>query len=83
MATCEQCGNDYARSFEIHTGGSRHTFDCFECAISALAPNCGNCGCRIVGHGIDGDDGTMYCCAHCERHAQRQMELNAGSARAG
>ena len=69
MARCETCGNDYADSFEVVTrGGDRHSFDCFECAIHALAPNCAHCGCRIIGHGVEG--GTKrYCCAHCARTA--------------
>jgi hypothetical protein len=31
-----------------------------------LAPACGHCGCRIVGHGVEAD-GSMFCCAHCAR----------------
>ena len=64
MAQCEVCGNEYDKSFEVTRGGERHTFDSFECAIHALAPTCGHCGIKIVGHGIEGD-GSMYCCAHC------------------
>lgn len=67
MAACETCGNDYDKSFEVllHSG-ERHTFDCFECAIHALAPYCENCGCRIIGHDIEAD-GRFYCCDHCAR----------------
>ena len=64
MARCEVCGNEYDKSFEISTNGSTHVFDCFECAIHALAPECGHCGCRIVGHGVEAK-GEFYCCAHC------------------
>ena len=65
MATCEVCGNDYDKSFDVVAqGGQRHTFDSFECAIHALAPRCAHCGCRVVGHGVE-SDGTIYCCAHC------------------
>jgi hypothetical protein len=39
-------------------------FDCFECAIHALAPVCDHCGCRVIGHGMQAD-GKMFCCAHC------------------
>jgi hypothetical protein len=65
MATCEVCGNDYDKAFNIeaHDGG-RHTFDSFECAIHALAPICAHCACRIVGHGVESEKG-IYCCAHC------------------
>ena len=68
MATCETCGNDYASPLEITVDGTRHVFDSFECAIHALAPTCGHCGCRIVGHGIEAD-GARFCCAHCARAA--------------
>lgn len=64
MATCETCGNDYDKAFEVTMGGKAHTFDSFECAIHALAPTCDHCGIRIVGHGLE-KDGTFYCCEHC------------------
>ena len=65
-AVCEVCGNRYQRSMEIVLGGERHVFDSFECAIHALAPACGHCGCRVIGHGIEhGPD--VYCCAHCAK----------------
>ena len=65
MATCEVCGNDYDKSFEV-TGhdGTTHVFDSFECAIHAVAPECEHCGCRIIGHGVE-TDGRIFCCAHC------------------
>lgn len=66
MAKCEVCGNDYYMSFEIVTAGVRHTFDSFECAIQKLAPICDHCGCRIIGHGIEGNR-AFYCCAYCAR----------------
>jgi hypothetical protein len=37
MATCEQCGNDYDKSFAVTMGGRTMIFDSFECAIQALA----------------------------------------------
>jgi hypothetical protein len=61
---CEVCGNEYDKSFEVTIGGESHTFDCFECAIHALAPECEHCGCKIIGHGIEAE-GSYYCCAHC------------------
>jgi Rieske Fe-S protein len=64
MATCEVCGNEYDKTFEITKGGESHTFDSFECAIHAMAPTCEHCGCRIIGHGVEAD-GTIFCCAHC------------------
>jgi hypothetical protein len=65
---CEVCGNDYDKSFTVLVGSERHTFDSFECAIHALAPICGHCGCHVVGHGVE-QDGTVYCCAHCAQQA--------------
>lgn len=66
MGTCETCGNSYDKSFHIVMGGTSHTFDSFECAITALAPSCVHCGCKIVGHGVEAA-GAIYCCAHCAR----------------
>ena len=64
MARCEMCGNDYDKAFQVVMAGKSHTFDSFECAIAALAPTCGHCKCRIVGHGVEAG-GKMFCCAHC------------------
>jgi nitrite reductase/ring-hydroxylating ferredoxin subunit len=64
MATCEVCGNDYDKSFEVTVEGEAHTFDSFECAIEALAPRCPHCDCRIIGHGVEAG-GSIFCCAHC------------------
>ena len=64
MPVCEVCHNDYDKAFDVVLDGRKHTFDSFECAIHALAPNCDHCGCRVIGHGIEGQ-GKIYCCAHC------------------
>jgi hypothetical protein len=64
MAICEVCGNEYDKAFEVVRGDERHTFDSFECAIHALAPQCSHCGCRVIGHGVEAA-GNVYCCAHC------------------
>src|SRR5262245_13056057 len=66
MARCEQCGNDYDKSFEVTMAGRTMIFDSFECAIQALAPTCSHCGCRIIGHGVE-HDGTIFCCVHCAK----------------
>ena len=68
MAQCEVCGNEYDKSFEIIQNGISHYFDSFECAISALAPTCSHCKCRIIGHGME-SGGSFYCCAHCASEA--------------
>jgi hypothetical protein len=64
MGVCENCGNEYHRSFQVMLAGREHTFDSFECAINVLAPKCGHCGTRIVGHGVEAAD-QVFCCAHC------------------
>jgi hypothetical protein len=64
MKTCETCGNDYDKTFEVTKDGETHVFDSFECAIQALAPTCKHCQCRVIGHGVE-TDGEVYCCAHC------------------
>jgi len=65
MARCEMCRNDYDKTFEIKTpDGESHVFDSFECAIHALAPRCAQCGCVIIGHGIE-SSATFFCCAQC------------------
>ena len=69
MATCEVCGNDYDGAFTVEKDGASHVFDSFECAIHALAPSCAHCGCMVIGHGIEGPDATIYCCAHCAERA--------------
>jgi hypothetical protein len=67
MATCEVCGNDYDKAFQVVQGGESHVFDSFECAIHALAPRCEHCQCRVIGHGVEAD-GAIYCCANCAQH---------------
>lgn len=64
MATCDTCGNEYEQSFQILMLGKTYTFDSFECAINRLAPSCGRCGTRVIGHGIQ-KGGEIFCCAHC------------------
>jgi len=68
MARCDVCGNEYDKAFKIISGNKTGTFDSFECAIHALAPQCAHCGCRIIGHGHEHED-QMFCCANCARHA--------------
>lgn len=65
MDTCDTCGNEYDRSFDVVMAGETHTFDSFECAIHALAPRCAQCGCRVLGHGTEDASGEIFCCSHC------------------
>ncbi len=62
QATCEVCGNDYDKAFQVMTAAGTYTFDSFECAITKLAPACEHCKTRIIGHGLE-KDGRMFCCA--------------------
>lgn len=66
MSKCEVCGNHYESDLRIVKDGREHVFDCFECAIHALAPPCQACGCRIIGHGVQ-HGADIYCSAHCAR----------------
>lgn len=68
MASCEVCGNEYDKTMAITYQGRTMTFDSFECAMHVLAPLCGQCGCRVVGHGVEAE-GTIFCCAHCARRS--------------
>ena len=61
---CDTCGNDYHDTIDVIKDGKTYTFDSFECAIHKLAPTCGKCGIRIIGHGLE-RDGKYYCCEHC------------------
>jgi hypothetical protein len=67
IAQCDACGNDYDKS-QHRSECRKHVFDSFECAIQALAPECSQCHCRIIGHGVEGG-GQVYCCANCARQA--------------
>ena len=66
MSACEVCGNTYPHTIEVQAAGQVHVFDCLECAAHKLAPVCENCGCRILGHGMEAE-GHYFCCAHCAR----------------
>src|SRR4029450_12754845 len=67
LATCDVCGKDYDKSFEIRRGPVTYTFDCFECAIHRLAPQCAHCACRVIGHGVE-SEGQIYCRASWARN---------------
>jgi len=70
MARCENCGNEYDKSFEVVMGGTKHVFDSFECAIHVLAPICAHCGVKIIGHGLEADT-HFFCCANCARQMSK------------
>lgn len=64
MTTCVTCGNDYEHTFRVMKNGAAYDFDCFECAVHALAPICKHCGVRVLGHGVQFNE-NVFCCAHC------------------
>jgi len=68
-AQCETCGNVYDKAFHVSLDGQTHVFDCFECAIEALAPRCTHCSCHVIGHGVE-SRGAIYCCRHCAEAMQ-------------
>ena len=63
---CEVCGNSYDKMMIVFIGDQRHQFDCFECAIHAIAPHCEHCDVRILGHGHE-KEGRFFCSASCAR----------------
>ncbi len=69
MPVCDTCGNDYDRTIEVMKDGKSYTFDSFECAVHALAPTCAHCGCRVIGHGVEGEGDAIFCCEHCAQGA--------------
>jgi hypothetical protein len=71
---CEVCGNDYRDGITVTQRNDTYVFDCFECAIHALAPTCAHCGCKVIGHGLS-REGEIFCCEHCVR-----MSLSAAGA---
>lgn len=62
--TCELCGNEYDKAFQVIIADQAHVFDSFECAIEKLAPRCAHCGCPVIGHGVE-KGGLFFCGAHC------------------
>jgi hypothetical protein len=73
MPRCETCGNEYDKTIEIIRDGTSHHFDSFECAIHAMAPTCPHCGCRVIGHGVEGSRDGVFCCEHCAVEAGAQL----------
>lgn len=69
MAICDTCGNDHDKAFTVTwQDGRTATVDSVECAAAQLAPECAHCGTRILGHGVEADEG-IFCCAHRARKA--------------
>jgi hypothetical protein len=81
MTRCEVCGNEYDKTFEVRMAGRSFTFDSLECAAQRIAPVCGQCGCRVLGHGVE-QEGELFCCAHCARAKGKQGLRDRVDARA-
>ncbi len=64
MPTCDNCGNDYDKTFQVILDQQTYVFDSLECAANRLAPRCSVCQTPILGHGLE-SNGRFYCCAHC------------------
>ena len=74
MAKCEVCGNAYNKPLEVRRGnGEIHVYDCFKCAIAALAFECQHCGCSIIGHSVE-INGRIFCSQECARDAGVQFK---------
>ena len=81
MATCEVCGNDYDKAFEVKRGGKSHTFDSFECAIHMLAPSCDHGSCKVIGHGIEADAASSAAPIARPRTVSKVLRIGSASAR--
>jgi hypothetical protein len=72
------CANEYQRAFQVTThDGQTYTFDCFECAVTKLAPTCANCQCRVIGHGVTSVEGVICCCDQCASRLDTQGDTLA------
>ena len=74
MGRCDVCGNDYDKMLVIAAPERSGTFDSFECALHALAPICEHCGCRIIGHGVEGPGGALLLLRQLRRHGGHPRE---------
>ena len=81
-AQCESCGNKYDKAFHVSLDGQTHVFDCFECAIEALAPRCAHCHTRVIGHGLESRE-NIYCCRHCAEASDTVPTRDRSDAPAG
>ena len=70
MERCEVCGQGYHRLIRVEQDGRDHLFDCFQCAIAAMAPSCGHCGAKVIGHGM-AREGDIFCWQGCADAAIR------------
>jgi hypothetical protein len=70
---CEVCGNEYDKPFQVWRNGRLMIFDKVECAIEVMRPGCADCGCAVIGHGVE-VDGEIVCSPGCA--AQGRVSAN-------
>lgn len=78
MQKCETCGNEYHNCLQVQYQGETYYFDCFECAITKIAPRCAHCNVTVIGHGTEMHS-AVYCCESCLRQGTRQEPIHAAS----
>lgn len=65
MSTCYSCRSKRQNTFRIFLkNGRSFEFDCFECAIRALAPHCQRCGLEVLDRGIEVGE-SIFCGVPC------------------
>ena len=75
MGQCVQCENEYDKSFSVKMpDGQSYEFDCFQCAITKLAPRCSQCSAIMVGPGFETEKDDYYCCQQCAEAADAKLE---------
>lgn len=85
MAACVVCGNEDDKAFRVVAAdGVEYVFTALSARSTASLRRASTCACRIVGHGIETNDGRMFCCAHCAhgvgvRGARDRVDLTKGS----
>ncbi len=78
--TCAICGNFYDKAFSVTTfDGATSVFDSIECAAMWLAPECETCRTRILGHGVESDEG-VFCSAFCAQAAGDERLIDRADA---
>lgn len=65
MTVCSTCRLETREPLIINYHNKNVYYCCFECAITALAPACRQCRCKVIGHGTYGSNGEIFCSHHC------------------
>lgn len=77
LRVCLNCGNSHDPLMTITYGRLSGEFDCFACAINALAPRCTLCGQPVTEH-VTVIDQDVYCgnCAALAQEMNRHTRLH-------